>query len=175
MLFRSYVVGMGVAGSGLGTAITQSLMAVALALPVLHAARADGVSVAPRRAGLGASLSSGAPLLVRTITLRVAVLATVWAATALGDAPLAAHQVVTSLWSFIAFTLDALAIAAQALIGTALGQADAARRAPETDVEAGEAGDRLTEAEPTDAQPVTTRSEERRVGKECRSRWSPYH
>ena len=22
---------------------------------------------------------------------------------------------------------------------------------------------------------VTTRSEERRVGKECRSRWSPYH
>ena len=25
------------------------------------------------------------------------------------------------------------------------------------------------------AYPVTTRSEERRVGKECRSRWSPYH
>ena len=25
------------------------------------------------------------------------------------------------------------------------------------------------------AKPVTTRSEERRVGKECRSRWSPYH
>ena len=23
--------------------------------------------------------------------------------------------------------------------------------------------------------PFTTRSEERRVGKECRSRWSPYH
>src|SRR5258706_522979 len=25
------------------------------------------------------------------------------------------------------------------------------------------------------AQPVLARSEERRVGKECRSRWSPYH
>ena len=24
-------------------------------------------------------------------------------------------------------------------------------------------------------QPETVRSEERRVGKECRSRWSPYH
>ena len=24
-------------------------------------------------------------------------------------------------------------------------------------------------------QNITTRSEERRVGKECRSRWSPYH
>ena len=27
----------------------------------------------------------------------------------------------------------------------------------------------------TDTAPTTTRSEERRVGKECRSRWSPYH
>src|SRR5438876_8577496 len=26
-----------------------------------------------------------------------------------------------------------------------------------------------------DLDPVTGRSEERRVGKECRSRWSPYH
>ena len=29
----------------------------------------------------------------------------------------------------------------------------------------------ITEAQPT----APTRSEERRVGKECRSRWSPYH
>ena len=32
----------------------------------------------------------------------------------------------------------------------------------------------LKVANATDAD-VTTRSEERRVGKECRSRWSPYH
>ena len=35
------------------------------------------------------------------------------------------------------------------------------------------------EINPTETNPklvnVTTRSEERRVGKECRSRWSPYH
>ncbi|MGK2349062.1 MATE family efflux transporter [Actinomyces sp. W5033] len=121
-----YAVGMGVAGSGLGTAITQTLMAVALTLPVALTARAEGVGLAPRRAGLGASLGAGAPLLVRTLTLRAAILATVWAATALGEVPLAAHQVVISLWTFTAFCLDALAIAAQALIGTALGQADAA-------------------------------------------------
>ena len=30
-------------------------------------------------------------------------------------------------------------------------------------------------AEEQDADMVLTRSEERRVGKECRSRWSPYH
>ena len=29
--------------------------------------------------------------------------------------------------------------------------------------------------EQADIYMVTTRSEERRVGKECRSRWSPYH
>ena len=28
---------------------------------------------------------------------------------------------------------------------------------------------------PSDAKNVVVRSEERRVGKECRSRWSPYH
>ena len=28
---------------------------------------------------------------------------------------------------------------------------------------------------PADAKPKHRRSEERRVGKECRSRWSPYH
>ena len=30
-------------------------------------------------------------------------------------------------------------------------------------------------ATPATAEPTYERSEERRVGKECRSRWSPYH
>lgn len=120
-----YALHTGIAGSGAGTAISQSLMAVALALPVTRAARQAQVSLRPHRAGLGTSLGTGLPLLVRTLSLRVAILATVWAATALGQVPLAAHQVVSSLWSFSAFALDALAIAAQALIGTALGQAEA--------------------------------------------------
>lgn len=125
---------MGIAGSGLGTALTQSAMAAALAAPVLRSARDAGVGLAPSRTGLRASLGSGAPLLVRTVSLRAAILTTVWAATALGAVPLAAHQVVGSLWNFAAFALDALAVAAQALVGTALGQADAAgARAPSGD------------------------------------------
>ena len=125
---------MGIAGSGLGTALAQSAMAVALAAPVLRSARDAGVGLAPSRTGLRASLGSGAPLLVRTVSLRAAILTTVWAATALGAVPLAAHQVVGSLWNFAAFALDALAVAAQALVGTALGQADAAgARAPSGD------------------------------------------
>lgn len=129
-----YGVRMGIAGSGLGTALTQSAMAAALAAPVLRSARDAGVGLAPSRTGLRASLGSGAPLLVRTVSLRAAILTTVWAATALGAVPLAAHQVVGSLWNFAAFALDALAVAAQALVGTALGQADAAgARAPSGD------------------------------------------
>ena len=129
-----YGVRMGIAGSGLGTALAQSAMAAALATPVLRSARDAGVGLAPSRTGLRASLGSGAPLLVRTVSLRAAILTTVWAATALGAVPLAAHQVVGSLWNFAAFALDALAVAAQALVGTALGQADAAgARAPSGD------------------------------------------
>ena len=33
----------------------------------------------------------------------------------------------------------------------------------------------LTKVFPTRSHTVAARSEERRVGKECRSRWSPYH
>ena len=118
-----YGVGMGIAGSGAGTAIAQTAMALALAGPIARAARAAGVGLLPRRQGLRASLGSGTPLLIRSLSLRVAILATVWAATALGEVSLAAHQVVNALWTFAAFALDALAVAAQALIGTALGQA----------------------------------------------------
>ena len=121
-----YGVGMGIAGSGLGTALAQTAMALALARPIARAARGAGAPLRPHRAGIGASLGAGVPLLVRTVSLRAAILLTVWAATALGEAPLAAHQVVNSLWTFAAFALDALAVAVQALIGTALGQADAA-------------------------------------------------
>ena len=141
-----YGVGMGIAGSGAGTAIAQTAMALALARPIVREARAAGVGLLPHREGLRASLGSGTPLLIRSLSLRVAILATVWAATALGDVSLAAHQVVNALWTFAAFALDALAVAAQALIGTALGQAqraDADSAAPEaealTEEEAGAA------------------------------------
>ena len=46
-------------------------------------------------------------------------------------------------------------------------------------IEAEEAYDRLTDKEKELVENkddlITARSEERRVGKECRSRWSPYH
>ena len=46
-----------------------------------------------------------------------------------------------------------------------------------TDEEKGAMKDRVQEMKMAadEARPRSTRSEERRVGKECRSRWSPYH
>lgn len=66
----------------------------------------------------------GIPLLVRTIALRAALLVTTWSAAGLGDEQLAAHQVAMTVWSTLAFALDALAIAAQALTGKTLGASD---------------------------------------------------
>jgi Na+-driven multidrug efflux pump len=65
-------------------------------------------------------------LFVRTLTLRLAIIVTTVVATRQGVVALAAQQVVLSIWNFLALGLDALAIAAQALTGKALGEGDGA-------------------------------------------------
>ncbi|MEV7974128.1 MATE family efflux transporter [Cellulomonas sp. NPDC089187] len=122
-----YGVGMGIAGSGFGTALTQLGMGAVLVAVVVRGARAAGASLRPAPGGITAGIRTGIPLLVRALSLRVAILVTVWVATGLGPIALAAHQVVNSLWGFAAFALDALAIAAQALIGHGLGAGDVER------------------------------------------------
>ena len=114
---------LGIAGSALGTATTQVLMALAVGAVVVRGARAGGVGLGPDLPGVRAAARAGGPLLVRTLALRAALLVTTYAATAAGPARLAAHQVVSSIWILLALALDALAIAAQALTGTALGAA----------------------------------------------------
>jgi putative MATE family efflux protein len=118
--------GMGVAGSGLGTAVTQLLMAAVLGRVVVRGARAEQVSLTPGVRGLGTAIAAGAPLLARTATLRAAIVVSTWVAAGLGAVALAGHQAVAALWGFAAFALDALAIAAQALVGQSLGGGDLA-------------------------------------------------
>jgi MATE efflux family protein len=75
------------------------------------------------------SLLVGVPLLIRTLALRAALLLTTWTAARSGAVALAAHQVGFTIWNFLQYVLDALAIAGQTLIGQALGasRADEAR------------------------------------------------
>lgn len=121
-----YTLDLKIAGAGLGTAIAQTLMGVILGAVVMAKARREGgVALLPTGAGVLSSLTDAVPLIIRTLSLRLALLITVWSATALGTTALAAHQIVTSTWNFAAYGLDSLAIAAQALVGQALGRADA--------------------------------------------------
>jgi len=119
-----YGLQMGIAGSALGTVLAQSGMAAALVLVVTRRARRLGASLRPHPGRVLRAALDGVPLLVRTLALRFVLLVTTWVAAGLGDVPLAAYQVSATVWSFMAFALDALAIAGQALTGKALGAGD---------------------------------------------------
>ncbi|GAA1793069.1 MATE family efflux transporter [Agromyces lapidis] len=119
-----YVAGWGIAGSAVGTVVAQwGMVAVYLVVVARHAARA-GASPWPHHAGVLRGAASGGWLLLRTASLRVALLLATWAATSLGSNELAAFQVAMTIYFTLGFALDALAIAAQALIGRGLGVGD---------------------------------------------------
>jgi putative MATE family efflux protein len=69
----------------------------------------------------------GRDLLVRTLAFQVCFLAATAVAARFGAAAVAAHQIVLQLWFFMALVLDAVAIAAQSLVGAALGAGDVRR------------------------------------------------
>ncbi|MEB8339973.1 MATE family efflux transporter [Streptomyces endophyticus] len=120
-----YGAGLGIAGSAWGTVIAQVGMAAVYLVVVIRGARRHGASLRPDAAGIRACAQAGAPLLVRTISLRAILMIATAVAARLGDADVAAHQIILSLWSLTAFALDAIAIAGQAIIGRYLGADDA--------------------------------------------------
>ena len=65
--------------------------------------------------------------MIRTVTLRASLLVTTYAVTVGASdraVSLATHQIAITLWTFLAFVLDAIAIAAQAITGRYLGAGD---------------------------------------------------
>ncbi|MFD9467258.1 MATE family efflux transporter [Streptomyces sp. NPDC060027] len=120
-----YGADLGIAGSAWGTVIAQCGMAAVYLNVVIRGARKHGASLRPDANGIRASAQTGAPLLVRTLSLRAILLIATAVAARLGDADMAAHQIILSLWSLLAFALDAIAIAGQAIIGRYLGADDA--------------------------------------------------
>ncbi|MFD0354383.1 MATE family efflux transporter [Streptomyces sp. NPDC127110] len=119
-----YGAGLGIAGSAWGTVIAQCAMAGAYLFVVVRGARRHGASLRPDAAGIRACAQAGVPLLVRTLSLRAILMIATAVAARLGDADIAAHQILLSLWSLLAFALDAIAIAGQAIIGRYLGAGD---------------------------------------------------
>ncbi|MCJ1678700.1 MATE family efflux transporter [Streptomyces sp. APSN-46.1] len=119
-----YGAGLGIAGSAWGTVLAQCAMAAVYLLVVVRGARRHGASLRPDAAGIRACAQAGVPLLVRTLSLRAVLIIATAVAARLGDADIAAHQILLSLWSLLAFALDAIAIAGQAIIGRYLGAGD---------------------------------------------------
>jgi putative MATE family efflux protein len=122
-----YGLHLGVVGSAVGTDVAQWGMVLAYAAVVGRRARAEHASLRPHPRGVLGVAGAGWWLLLRTSSLRAAVLLATWAATRLGSVELAGWQLLMTVFNTLAFALDALAIAAQALIGHGLGAADVDR------------------------------------------------
>ncbi|ADP82999.1 MATE family efflux transporter [Pseudofrankia inefficax] len=121
-----YGAGWGIAGSATGTVLAQWGMVVAYLGVVAGHARRVGASGRPRGVGVLRGARAGFWLLLRTASLRAGLLLVTYTATALGSDELAAFQVAMTLFATAAFALDALAIAAQVLVGDRLGGGDLA-------------------------------------------------
>ncbi len=123
-VFLVYGLDLGIAGSALGTVIAQVAMAVAFGVVVVRGARREGSPLRPDLPGIRAAGRAGLPLVVRTLTLRAALLLMTYVATAAGTVAIAAHQVAFTIWLFLSLMLDAVAIAGQAIVGRYLGAGD---------------------------------------------------
>lgn len=121
-----YGAGLGIAGSAWGTVIAQNGMAAVYLFVVVRGARRHGASLRPDVAGIRACAQAGVPLLIRTLSLRAVLMIATAVAARLGDTDIAAHQITLTVWSLLAFALDAIAIAGQAIIGRYLGAGDPA-------------------------------------------------
>jgi putative MATE family efflux protein len=126
-----YGLGFGLGASAVTTVLAQIGSAVVYVVWVHRAVREHRVRTRPHAPTLRRLAVVGGDLFVRTLALRGALVVSTAVATRLGDVALAAHQIAFQIWNLLALSLDALAIAGQAMVGRYLGASDAgtARRA----------------------------------------------
>jgi putative MATE family efflux protein len=110
-----------------GSAVANLVGQWVAALMFLTALLRERAPLRPKRSVLRAQLVLGRDLFVRSLAFQVCFVSAGAVAARFGAAALAAHQVVLQLWTFLALVLDSLAIAAQTLVGAALGAGDATR------------------------------------------------
>ncbi len=140
-----YGLGFGIGASALATVVAQMGVGAVYGVRVIGWARALGQSLRVDWTQVRRLLVAGQPLVLRTLALRgsFTFATSVAARTGDGVVEVAAHQVATELWSTMALSLDAIAIAGQALTGRWLGAGlperakDAARRMIQLDVAVG--------------------------------------
>lgn len=117
-----YPAGLGLPGSAVANVVAQTLSGVLFAGALV----AERVALRPRPRVLAQQLVLSRDLLIRGVAFQASFLSATAVAARFGAAVVGAHQIALQLWFFTALVLDALAIAAQALVGAALGAGAAA-------------------------------------------------
>jgi putative MATE family efflux protein len=112
-----YPAGLGLPGSAIANVAGQAVTAALF----LGALGREGADWRPRPAAVRAQLVIGRDLLLRAAVLQLSFLVAAGVAARAGTAALGAHQIAVQLFFFLALVLDAYAIAAQTLVGQALG------------------------------------------------------
>ncbi|HEX6395421.1 MAG TPA: MATE family efflux transporter [Acidimicrobiales bacterium] len=121
-----YSAGLGLRGSAVANVAGQAVGGFLFVRALLR----TGVGMRPEWAVMRRQLVVGRDLMLRNVGFQAAFLSAAGVAARMGTAQVAAHQIALQLWEFAALVLDSFAIAAQSLVGAALGGRDeeAARR-----------------------------------------------
>ena len=134
-----YPAGWGLTGSAVANVIAQSLSGGLFGWAMIR----ERVPLRPSPAVIAGQLFLGRDLLIRGAAFQACWLSATAVAARFGVAAVGAHQIGLQLWFFCALALDAVAIAAQSLVGAALGGGDGsaarevARRVPAVGAVAG--------------------------------------
>ncbi|APU13917.1 MATE family efflux transporter [Actinoalloteichus fjordicus] len=112
--------GWGLEGSAIANVVAQSLSALLFFRSLLI----EKVALRPVPARMIAQLKLGRDLVLRSLAFQACFVSAAAVAARHSVGAAGAHQIVLQLWTFLSLVLDSLAIAAQALVGAALGRGD---------------------------------------------------
>lgn len=108
---------LGLEGSAVANVVGQGVSAALFVGALVR----ERVPVRPDWPTMRAQMLLGRDLILRSLAFQACFLSAAAVASRFGAASVAAHQVVLQLWNLVTLTLDSLAIAAQTLVGGALG------------------------------------------------------
>ena len=120
-LILIYGLDLGIGASATATVIAQWLGAICYLNWIGREVRKEAITLKPELLALRNLMSISINLIIRNLCLTSTFLIGTSVATRIGDTDVAAHQVALQMWVVLALALDGIAIAAQTMVGTALG------------------------------------------------------
>ncbi|EHR60718.1 MATE family efflux transporter [Saccharomonospora cyanea] len=118
-----YPVGWGLEGSAVANVVAQAVSASLFLLALVR----EGSLVRPDPRVMREQLRLGRDLVLRSLAFQACFVSATSVAARTSTEAVGAHQVVWQLWTFLSLVLDSVAIAAQSLVGAALGARDSPR------------------------------------------------